>query len=185
MIDAGLIVFAAALVAFSLACLVRWALAVRALRADAADEYAGRARDKPASVKGVSEDAFIRLYVQSFQPRWALYAALATGLTLVLAPLMIVIAGAVYHVLWTLGGAPEWGGRIGYVFLFSQFFGMIALWALVAGVVARFYWLRAPEPWTHALARARGEPIPEESTWRRRPKWARRVRPDPEPDADS
>ncbi|MCC5996744.1 MAG: hypothetical protein JJU18_10290 [Oceanicaulis sp.] len=184
MIDTGLIVFAAALAVFILVCLARWALAVRALRADAAAEYAGRVRDKPGTIKGVSEAAFIGLYVRSFQPRWTLYAAIAASAALAVTPVALTIAGSGYELIWRSAGAPEWGGPIGYVYQFSLFFGTIAILAVIAGAVARAYWRRAPEPWTHALARARGEPIPEETTWRRRPKWARRVRPDDDEDGD-
>ncbi|MBI1264600.1 MAG: hypothetical protein GC187_07685 [Alphaproteobacteria bacterium] len=176
MMDTGLLVFAAAFAALMLACLARWALAVRALRNEARAEYGGRRRDRPASVAGVSEASFIALYVQSFQPRWALYAAIATGAALLVTPAALVGVASVYELIWRAAGAPEWGGQIGYVYQFSLFFGTIAIWAAIAGVVARVFWRRAPEPWSFALARARGEPIPEETGWRSRPKWARRVR---------
>jgi hypothetical protein len=178
MINSGLLVIAAAIAVFVLVCLIRWGLAVRALSADARAEYAERRRDKPGSVSGLSEADFTSLYVTSFQPRWALYAAIAAGAALVVTPVALMIAGSAYELIWRSVGAPEWGGPIGYVYQFSLFFGAIAILAVIAGLVARAYWRRAPEPWTHALARARGEPIPEETTWRRRPKWARRARPD-------
>ncbi|WBQ12431.1 hypothetical protein L2D00_11310 [Hyphomonadaceae bacterium BL14] len=177
-INPGLLLIAAVIAAFVLVCLVRWGLAVRALGADARAEYAERLRDKPGSVAGLSEADFTALYVTSFQPRWALYAAIAAGAALVVTPVALTIAGSAYELIWRSVGAPEWGGPIGYVYQFSLFFGTIAILAVIAGVVARAYWRRAPEPWTHALARARGEPIPEETGWRRRPKWARRARPD-------
>ncbi len=177
MINIGLLIIAAAIAVFVLICLVRWGLAVRALGADARAEYAERLRDKPGSVAGVSESEFTSLYVRSFQPRWALYASIAAGAALVVTPVALTIAGSAYELIWQAVGAPEWGGPIGYVYQFSLFFGAIAILAVIAGAVARAYWRRAPEPWTHALARARGEPIPEETSWRRRPKWARRVRP--------
>lgn len=178
MINAGLLIIAAAIAVFVLICLIRWGLAVRALSADARAEYAERRRDKPGSVAGLSEAQFTALYVRSFQPRWALYAAIAAGAALVVTPVALTIAGSAYELIWRAAGAPEWGGPIGYVYQFSLFFGAIAILAVIAGAVARAYWRRAPEPWTHALARARGEPIPEETGWRRRPKWARRARPD-------
>jgi len=178
MINTGLLIIAAAIAAFVLVCLIRWGLAVRALGADARAEYAERLRDKPGSVAGLSEAEFTSLYVRSFQPRWALYAAIAAGAALVVTPVALMIAGSAYELIWRSVGAPEWGGPIGYVYQFSLFFGSIAILAVIVGMVARVYWRRAPEPWTHAFARARGEPIPEETGWRRRPKWARRVRPD-------
>ncbi|WBQ10286.1 hypothetical protein L2D01_00605 [Hyphomonadaceae bacterium ML37] len=177
-INPGLLFIAAAIAVFILVCLVRWGLAVRALAADARAEYAGRLRDRPGSVAGLSEADFTSLYVTSFQPRWALYAAIAAGAALVVTPVALTISGSAYELVWRALGAPEWGGPIGYVYQFSLFFGAIAILAVIAGAVARAYWRRAPEPWTHALARARGEPIPEETGWRRRPKWARRARPD-------
>lgn len=183
-INPGLLLIAAAIAVFILVCLARWGLAVRALAADARAEYAERVRDKPGSIAGLSEADFTSLYVTSFQPRWALYAAIAAGAALVVTPVALTIAGSAYELIWRALGAPEWGGPIGFVYQFSLFFGAIAILAVIAGAVARAYWRRSPEPWTHALARARGEPIPEETTWRRRPKWARRARPLGEDDGD-
>lgn len=183
-INPGLLLIAAAIVVFIPVCLAHWGLAVRALSADARAEYAERRRDKPGSVAGLSETDFTSLYVTSFQPRWAPYAAIAAGAALVVTPVALTIAGSAYELIWRSVGAPEWGGPIGYVYQFSLFFGAIAILAVIAGAVARAYWHRSPEPWTHALARARGEPIPEETGWRRRPKWARRARAAGEDDGD-
>jgi hypothetical protein len=42
------------------------------------------------------------------------------------------------------------------------------IWAFVAAFFARQHHVRTPEP------------IPDDTGWRRRPKWARRARPDPQ-----
>ena len=164
---------------FSVSTLVWWAVKSRLLRSEARQEYAQRLADKPASVDGVSESAFVALYVRSFQPRWALYGSGAAAAVLAISPFALVVLPAAYDVVWRAGGAPDWGGSTGYVFMFVLFFGLVLIWALVAAVFARLHHVRTPEPFHHGLARARGEPLPEDTGWRRRPKWARKVRPDP------
>lgn len=172
----------ALLIAFAL--FVRWYIARRSLHADARAEYADRAATKPATVKGLNDGQFVSLYVASHQPRWALYAAGALTMAVLLSPVILLLVTAVYELFWQASGAPDWAGRGGYVFMFSLFFGTIFLWALVGGAFARAFHKRSPEPFTHALARARGEPIPEEADYRPRPAWARRVRPDPSPEEE-
>jgi hypothetical protein len=164
---------------FSLATLAWWAIKARALKAEAREEYAARLKDKPATIAGVSETDFVSLYFTSFQPRWALYGAGGSASVLAVSPLALVAVPAAYEVVWRAGGAPDWGGSTGYVYMFVLFFGLVLIWALVAAWFARRHHMRTPEPFNHALARARGEPLPEDTGWRRRPKWARRVRPDP------
>jgi hypothetical protein len=164
---------------FAVAALVRWLLAVRALRGEARAEFAQRQLEKPATVKSVSEDAFVALYVDGFQPRWALYAAGGAAAALLVSPPALVLVPMIYDLIWEASGAPEWGGHSGYVYMFSLFFALCFIWAVVAATFARLAHRNTPEPFHHALARARGEPIPDDTGWRRRPKWARRVRPDP------
>lgn len=174
----------ALLIAFGF--LVRWYLARRSLHADAREEYADRSATKPATVKGLTEDQFVSLYVLGHQPRWTLYAAGALAMAVALSPVILLLVTAVYELFWQAAGAPDWAGRGGYVFMFSLFFGTIFLWALVGGAFARAFHKRTPEPFTHALARARGEPIPDEVPLhaRPRPAWARRARPGPYPKRD-
>lgn len=170
-----------ALVAFfSVATLVWWAVKVRALRQEARDEYISRTASKPATIRTVSESDFIALYVTSFQPRWALYGSGGSAAVLAVSPLALMAVPAIYEVFWRAAGAPDWGSSTGYVYMFVLFFGLVLIWALVAAFFARLHHVRSPEPFNHALARARGEPLPEETRWRRRPKWARRARPDPQ-----
>ncbi len=179
MVQTSIQIIAACVLVFIAACLVHWRLAVARLKTDAKAEYADRQAHKPRTVTGVDEATFAALYVRSFQPRWAPYAAIAAVAALLLTPVAMVAVPALYDMIWRAGGSPDWAGRGGYVFMFSLFFGMVAVWAAAAAVVARIAHQRAPEPWSYALAAARGEPIPEETGYRRRPKWARRARPDP------
>lgn len=174
----SLIASIAVVALFSLSTLAWWAWASRALREEARAEYASRVAEKPGTIKGVDEAAFVSLYVQGFQPRWALYASGGSAAVLAVSPLALVAVPAVYEVIWRANGAPDWGSSTGYVYMFALFFGLVLIWALVAASFARLHHARSPEPFNHALARARGEPLPEETRWRRRPKWARRVRPD-------
>lgn len=164
---------------FALACIIWWAIAVRMLRADAQAEYASRLAEKPATIEGLSEAEFVSLYVTSFQPRWALYGSCGAAAVLLISPPALLVVPALYDIGWEAAGAPDWAGRTGYVFMFVLFFSLVLIWALVAASFARRHHVRTPEPFHHALARARGEPLPEETSWRRRPKWARKVRPDP------
>jgi hypothetical protein len=165
---------------FSVSTLVWWAIKSRALRREAREEHAKRVTDKPATVAGVSEAEFTSLYVKSFSPRWALYGSGGAASVLAVSPVALIAVPAAYEAVWRAGGAPDWGGSTGYVYMFVLFFGLVLIWAMVAAVFARLHHVRTPEPFHHALARARGEPLPEDTGWRRRPKWARRVRPDPE-----
>ena len=165
-------------VAFILASLARYGLAMRRLSADARAEYAARRVDKAATIRSVTEDAFVRLYVASHAPRWAPYAAGGATAALAVSPIALWLVPALYDLAWRAGGAPYWGDRTGYVYMFSLFFGLCFIWAAVAAIFARLAHTRRPEPFHHALARARGEPIPDETSWRPRPKWARRARPD-------
>jgi len=179
------LVFAALLVLLTvLAMLARWVLARRALARDAADEYGDRLTRKPETVKNVDEAAFTRIYVDAHAPRWALYAAGGLIAAIAASPIALIAVPALYDAIWRLNGAPDWGGRGGYVFMFTLFFGIVLVWAAAAGVFARLHHRRTPEPFQFALARARGEPIPEEASWRRRPKWARRARPLMDADRD-
>lgn len=162
--------------------MLRWYLARRSLHVDAREEYADRVQYKPATVKGLDENQFVAVYVSSHQPRWALYAAGALIAAVAASPAVLIAVTAVYEIIWQMAGAPAWGGRTGYVFMFALFFGTVFLWALIGGAFARAFHKRSAEPFNHALARARGEPIPETETYRRRPAWARRVRPDPQPE---
>ncbi len=170
---------AALIAGFGVINLVRWFFTVEGLKGDARDEYATRRTSKPGTIKDVSEADFITLYVASFQPRWMLYAAGAVVAVLLVSPPALLFLPMAYEQVWLMNGAPEWGNRTGYVYMFSLMFSLCFIWAVVAAAFARLFHQRAPEPFHHALARARGEPIPEDSTWRRRPKWARNIRPNP------
>ena len=189
MIQTNALILIALVIGFILTCLVRWVLAVRSLKDEAREEYQTRRREKPGTVTNVSEADFVTIYRTSFQPRWFLYAAGGATAALLASPPSLLLVPLAYDWIWRLGGAPDWGGRTGYVYMFSLFFALALIWALVAAVFARLFHKRTPDPFVHALARARGEPIPEDTGWRRRPKWARRVRPtssrDSQPDADA
>ncbi len=155
---------------------LRWLIATRSLRIDAAEEYASLQKSGSSTINGVSETEFTAIYVKSYQPRWALYVSGALGCIILASPLMLLIISSIYREIWRFNGSPEWGGTIGYVYMFAIAFGVAFLSAAIAAVFARLFHHRAPEPFRHALARARGEPLPEETTWRRRPKWARHIK---------
>ena len=176
---------AAVIIVFAFACVVRFGLARHALLGDAHDEYRTRERDKPATIKGIERAQFVQIYLSSHLPRWTLYTAGGVMAALLITPLAVMIVVGVYTLLWTLSGAPDWGDRTGYVYMFSVFFGLCFIWAGVAAIAARLLHQRRPEPFHHALARARGEPIEGNPNWRRRPKWARKVRPDPPADDEA
>jgi hypothetical protein len=177
-----LLILAGVIAGFGVINLIRWFIAVQNLRADAAEEYVTRQSSKPATIEGVSEADFISLYVRSFQPRWTLYAFGASAAVLLVSPIALIVLPMAYEQIWLINGAPEWGNRTGYVYMFSLMFALCFVWAFVAAVFARLFHQRTPEPFHHALARARGEPLPEETSWRRRPKWARGIRPNPTSD---
>ncbi len=184
MIGQGFYLVGALVALFIVVSLARWVLAVRSLRGDAKAEYASRLEEKPATVTSVSEPDFVKLYVDSFQPRGALYAAGGAAAALLVSPPALILVPLGYDAIWRASGAPSWAGHTGYVYMFSLFFALCFIWAVVAAAFARLAHGNTPEPFHHALARARGEPIPDDPGWRPRPKWARRVRPDPDPDSN-
>lgn len=171
-----------ALVAAS-AFFMRWIAARRRLAADAREEYQERLLTKAGTVKGVDERAFVRLYVAASEPRWALYAAAALLVAVVVTP----PAGIGLMLLWPvitqnlLDGGP-WYDVGYYPWMFYMFFGMVGVWAVSAAGVSRILHARAPEPFNAALARARGEPLDDIEIPRPRPKWAKKARPSWAPD---
>jgi hypothetical protein len=170
-----------AIVAFLVAAglLVRWAAARRRLMEDAHIEYAERVETKAGTIKGVDETVFERIYVSAHEPRWALYAAASLIAAIAVTPPAFV--GLVH--LWPILIMPleqgRWYDPGFYPWMFYMFFGICAIWAGCAGVAARLHHQRAPEPFNAALARARGEPLEDIVIPRKRPAWAKKVRPDP------
>ncbi len=162
---------AAALIAAA-AFFLSWLAARRSLMEDARSEYAERCESKPATVRGVDERTFERLYVSAHEPRGALYIALALVVAVVITP----PAGIGLIALWPfivmlLDGGP-WYDVGYYPWMFYMFFGLCGCWALAGAVVARIHHARTPETFHPALARARGEPLDDVVIPRKRPKWA-------------
>lgn len=158
---------------------IRWIASRRRLMEDARAEYRERCESKPATVKGVDDVTFERLYVAAYEPRWSLYIAF----TLILAIVVTPAAGIGLMALWpilVLGlEAGPWYDVGYYPWMFYMFFGICGVWALCGFVVARIHHARAPEAFIPALARARGEPLDDVVIPRKRPKWAVRAVPDP------
>ncbi|MEC9249902.1 MAG: hypothetical protein VX501_04585 [Pseudomonadota bacterium] len=149
----------------------------RELGADAVDEWEERSRSRTKTVKGVDRETFLNIYVSGHEPRWALYAC---G-TLLIALLTTPVIGVALMMLWPiivlgLDGGP-WYDVGYYPWMFYMFFGMCFSWAGVAFLMARLHHARRPEPFNAALARARGEPLDEVVIPRKRPAWAKKVRP--------
>ena len=170
---AALIAIACALVFF-----VRWALARQRLTEEARAEYQARGETKTATIAGVDEWDFVKLYVSAHEPRSALYIAAALiAAVLVTPPAAIGLVHLWPVIVSMLDGGPWYD--VGYwPWMFYIFFGMCGVWAFTAAVVARVHHARAPEPFQAALARARGEPLDDVVIPRKRPEWAKRARPD-------
>jgi len=117
MYDFSLQLLLAVFAVFILACVGYGILRLRALRADAAEEYVDRAATKPATVRGVNEAEFVRLYVKSFAPRWAFYLAAGCAIAIGLSPVALVLIPVGYEQIWLASGAADWAGRGGYVFM--------------------------------------------------------------------
>jgi len=160
----------------------RWLAARINLADDARTEYAERVATKPATIKGVDEAVFVKLYVGAHEPRWALYMPIALLSATLSTPLAAIALVAFWPVFTsTLDGGP-WYDVGYYPWMFYMFFGFCGLWALCAAIVARIHHARAPEAFQPALARARGEPLDDVVIKRARPKWAVKARPNPTPD---
>lgn len=161
------------------AFLVRWVAARRRLMEDARIEYAERCESKPATVKGVDAATFERIYVQAYEPRWALYAAGALMLAIAVTPLAALgLVGLWPIIVLGLENGP-WYDEGYYPWMFYMFFGFCLIWALCVAVMARIHHARSPEAFVPALARARGEPFEDIVIPRKRPKWAVKALPDP------
>lgn len=151
----------------------------RQLSMEAREEWEERSATRTKTVKGVDREHFLRIYVSGHEPRWALYA----GGTLLVALLTTPVIGVGLMSLWPvivlgLDGGP-WYDVGYYPWMFYMFFGMCFSWAGVAFVMARLHHARRPEPFNAALMRARGEPLDEVVIPRKRPAWAKKVRPLP------
>lgn len=162
---------AAALIAAA-AFFLRWLAARRSLMEDARSEYAERCQSKPATVKGVDEQTFERLYVSAHEPRGALYIALALIVAVAITPAAGIGLIALWpYIVMLLDGGP-WYDVGYYPWMFYMFFGLCGCWAFAGAVVARIHHARTPENFHPALARARGEPLDDVVIPRKRPKWA-------------
>ncbi|WP_019960426.1 hypothetical protein [Woodsholea maritima] len=175
MIQSNIVYFAYAALGLSALLIAWWFYVCTRVRQEALDEYADRRVVKPHTIATVDEAHFVQLYVDCHTPRWALYVAATLTTAVLISPLALVLIPAGYEQIWQATGRHDWAGRGGYVFMFSIFFAIAGVWAGVGAAFARLHHSRAPEPWAHAFARARGEPIPEDHAWRRRPKWAQRA----------
>ncbi|WP_297735774.1 hypothetical protein [uncultured Maricaulis sp.] len=162
---------AAALIAAA-AFFLSWLAARRSLMEDARSEYAERCESKPATIKGVDERTFERLYVSAHEPRGALYIALALVVAVVITPPAGIGLIALWpYIVMLLDGGP-WYDVGYYPWMFYMFFGLCGCWAFAGAVVARIHHARTPENFHPALARARGEPLDDVVIPRKRPKWA-------------
>ncbi|HAQ34116.1 MAG TPA: hypothetical protein DCQ53_01955 [Alphaproteobacteria bacterium] len=164
--------------AASLLLAVRWGLARLSLTRDAREEYAARGVDRPATIAGISEPDFIRIYVSANEPRWALYAAGALLGAIVLTFPGLVILHTIWEGVRAATGASDVFAPGYYPWMFFMAFGLVGTWAISGMIAASLYYRRAPENFEVAMMRARGQPIEEVEIRRRRPKWARRARPD-------
>jgi hypothetical protein len=172
---------AAILSAVALALLVRWFFGRRQIAMEAREDWEARQERSPATIKGVDQSTFERIFISAHEPRWSLYAA---G-TLIGVILISPLAGVFLMWAWPaftsmLDGGP-WYDVGYYPWMFYMFFGMVALWAGVGFVASRLFYARRPEHFRAALARARGEPLDDVELPRKRPAWAKRARPDPKP----
>ncbi|WP_300551921.1 hypothetical protein [Maricaulis sp.] len=172
---------AAILSAVALALLARWFFGRRQIASEAREDWEARQERSLATIKGVDQATFERIFISAHEPRWSLYAA---G-TLIGVILISPLAGVFLMWAWPaftsmLDGGP-WYDVGYYPWMFYMFFGMVALWAGVGFVASRLFYARRPEPFRAALARARGESLDDVELPRKRPAWAKRARPDPKP----
>lgn len=172
-----LIALSIALIAAGLLVL-RWALARAALLKDAKEEYDARSVDRPGTVAGVERDDFIRIYVSANEPRWALYAAGALLGAVILTFPGLLLLNTIWEGVRAATGASDVFAPGYYPWMFFMAFGLVGTWAVSGMIASSLYYRRAPEGFEAAMMRARGTPIEDVEVRRRRPKWARRARPD-------
>ena len=122
---------------------VRALLIIRGLPGEAKSEYDHRKAAKMISAD-VTETDFISAYKRVHGARSALYAAGTLFAVAALTPLLLRLLEFLYNLLWIVGGQqrefePGW-----LVWQFMLFAGVIAGWALIGFIGARFYYAKLP-----------------------------------------
>ena len=93
---------------------------------------------------GVTEEAFIKAYRRSHGARGAIYGAATLFIAAALTPPMLALISISYEYLWRWNGQQR-AFEPGYlVWQFILFGSVIAGWALIGHIGARFYYRNLP-----------------------------------------
>lgn len=143
-----------ALAAFTLCMWAAWAVLRLAARRNAHEVYQRRREEAPASLRGLSEEAFTTAFMRSHGARGQRYmAAVLTAVTLG-TPLLMTALRHIWLFFWDLAGRPPYYQEGLLIWAFYFFFALVGAWAAIAGIGARLYHRRAPGPLDDELIRA-------------------------------
>lgn len=123
--------------------LIRGVLAYRSVAEDAASDYDYKAREDMLD-GDITREQYIRAYRRFHAPRKYFYSGAGLLLILILTPLLFSLFGVVSSWLWNLAGRPQSYTPTLLVWQFLMFFFMLAMWALIAYQLAKFYHENAP-----------------------------------------
>jgi hypothetical protein len=148
-----------AIAALALIFGVRTLLAYRSLPQEASDDWDYQVSQNMQDLR-LNKDAYVRAYKKVHAPRGVLYIASAFSAILVLTPVAFAFINSILMTLWNSSDEPVEvsvrGGGIkenvenltfepgNMVWGFFTFFGIIAIWALIAAFAARRFYRNSP-----------------------------------------
>jgi hypothetical protein len=122
---------------------------------ESARAWAERRDESSPEIDGLSESAFRRAWFRAHGPMGAIHGYIGLGLAaLVTAPALLILGG-LWRLGWRLADYPPQFREGLLTWQFYLFFGMIAIWALIAGAVMHRYHKHRPRELRFELARER------------------------------
>ena len=111
----------------------------RSARQSAAEVYAVRQSEAASSLKGLSEGQFENAYLRAHGARAQIFLAVAMGGALIASPIALTLLRLIWRFFWARNGYPEFYAEGVLMWQFYMFFGLAAVWVMIAGYVARRY----------------------------------------------
>jgi len=103
----------------------------------------------------VSEDVFRRAYYRAYGPRGSMHAIIGLAAAAAVTYPALLALGLAWRLVWELNGSPIIYSEGLLPWQFYLFFTIIAIWVLIANVVARRYHRNRPRGFKVELARER------------------------------
>lgn len=136
--------WAAALIAvLALVYAVRAWLGYRQVAQDASDDYEYKAAQGMVD-KRLSKAGYIRAYKRYYAPRAHLYTFIGLLAIIILTAPVMAVLNYVMMELWAMNGRPVMYAPSGIIWMFINFFCLLAAWIGIGYVFARQYHKHAP-----------------------------------------